>query len=394
MTVPVEESRVREALEQALRFGEIGVAVAAYSGEELVVDDWIGAAAEGDGPPVEVDTLFPVFSVTKAMVATALHLQVERGLADYEAPVCKYWPEFAQSGKRDITVRDLLCHQSGMAAMPSETTLNNIGDWVWVTEQLAAMPPLHPPGTANVYHALSFGWLIGEVIRRTDRQNRLPCQFVREEILLPFSIDGVWLSLPAAHDHNVAVLATASAPQQDYSAARLRNATAPPSVIPIPDVYNSPEMRRGCNPSAGAVATARGVARFFAIIANGGVLDGNRLLSEERIRSFLEPRPNNDRVDEAIGRPSSVGLGGYWVPGEHPDFSDAMQLPLKVLGPERNILYHAGAGGSFALADLDSKMSLAICHNRMFGSSLGADQHPWVGLVKAARDVALERASA
>ena len=233
MSVAGVEAGVRAALERAVELGEVGVAVAVYIGDDLVVDEWIGLTADGDGLPVQRETLFPVFSVTKAMVATSLHLQAERGLVDYDAPVASYWPEFAQAGKGDITVGHVLCHQSGMAAMPPDITPELVGDWEWVTSRLAAMEALHPPGEANAYHALSFGWLVGEVIRRTDAQHRLPCQFLRDEILVPFGIDDVWLPLPSEHDHRVATLITTGAPQADFSGARLRKAATPPSASTI-----------------------------------------------------------------------------------------------------------------------------------------------------------------
>ncbi len=369
---------IARALARAIDLGEIGVAVAAYSGNDLVVDQWVGATSEVGDRAVNRDTLFPILSVTKAMTATALHLQVERGVVDYQAPVATYWPEFAQAGKGGITVSHVLCHQSGLVAMPPESTPTLLGDWEWVTRRLAETAPEHPPGEGNAYHALNFGWLIGEVIRRTDPEGRLPCQFVRDEILAPFDVDDVWLSLPPEQDDRVATLATAGATQRDFSKATLRNVAAPSAVAPSPTVYNTTEMRRACNPSAGAIATARGVARFFAILANGGTLDSKRLLSEDRVRRFLEPRPNNRRLDQVAGGYTSVGIGGYWVRDPEVELE-----PL--LGSGRQILYQTGAGGTIAFADLDQRLALAICHNRMFGPP-PALSHPWIDLVQAVRE--------
>jgi CubicO group peptidase (beta-lactamase class C family) len=385
------DGAVREALEGALRVGEVGVAVAAYLGDELVVDEWIGRAAEHDGHLVDAGTLFPVFSVTKAMTATALHLQADRGLVDEDAPVVEYWPEFRQQGKGSITIRHLLSHQSGMAAMPPDITPELVGDWDWITTRLAAMAPLHPPGAANAYHALSFGWLIGEVIRRTDRRHRLPCQFLNEEVLAPAGIGDLWLPLPPAQDHRVAMLTTAGAPQADFTGALFRDQSTPAAVAPGPAVYNRVEMRRACNPSAGAIATARDVARFFAILANGGTLGGTRLLSEERVRSCLQVRPDNGRIDGVAGVPTSLGIGGLWVRDPTAGGAagtDASGLPIDLLvGPSRQVLYHTGAGGTIAFADLEQRLAVAICHNRMFGK-LPVAVHPWVAVADAVRDAA------
>jgi CubicO group peptidase (beta-lactamase class C family) len=375
----IETSLIRNALERAVELGEIGVAVAVYAGEDCVVDECIGDVAPGDAP-VQPDTLFPVFSVTKAMVATSVHIQAERGLLDYEAPVAEYWPEFAQQGKGDITVRHVLCHQSGMAAMPPDITPARINDWDWVTGQLAAMAPLHPPGEANAYHALSFGWLLGEVVRRTDPQGRVPCRFVPEEILDPCAVPDVWLTTPVELDDRVAILTTAGAAQRDFSAATLRTASTPPAVAPSPEVYNLPEMRHACNPAAGAVAAAHGIARFFAILANGGSLGGVRLLSEDRVRACLEVRPGNHRLDEVAGETTDVGRGGFWVLDPDPELEPSPNaLPESIFAGGTRVLYQTGAGGSLGWADLDARVAVGICHNRMFGPA-PAERHPWAAL--------------
>jgi CubicO group peptidase (beta-lactamase class C family) len=177
-------------------------------------------------------------------------------------------------------------------------------------------------------------------------------------------------------------LTSTGAALADYSGAPLYDIAMPPKIKTIPDIYNRLDMRRACSPSAGGIATARGVARFFAILANGGVLDGKRLLSEERVRSFLEVRPNTTRMDEVAGQPTTLGIGGFWV--QNPSGPDQ---PL--IGSGANILYHTGAGNTMAFADLDRRMAVAICHNRMFGA---IEKHPFVGLADAVRDVVDDRA--
>jgi CubicO group peptidase (beta-lactamase class C family) len=370
--------KLDDALKLALERGELGVAVAAYVGNDLVVDRWVGVADESDHRAVERDTLFPIFSVTKAMTSAALHLQAERGCVDYDQPVAVYWPEFEQAGKGEIKVRHVLTHQSGAAAMPPEVTPRLLADWDWLTSQIARLAPLHRPGEKNLYHSMTFGWIIGEIVRRTDTLHRLPCQFLSDEIFAPFEIEDIWLPLPAEEDARVATLSLTGAALQDFSGAPMREPAMPARIAPIPDIYNDPQLRRACNPSAGAIATARAVARFFAILANGGTLDGKRLLSEDRIRECLTIRPDNDRIDEVVGGPTTVGIGGFWL--RHPALRSE-----PVLGSSRTILYQGGAGGSIAFADLDRRLAVAICHNRMF-AGLGADEHPFVELADAIRD--------
>jgi CubicO group peptidase (beta-lactamase class C family) len=152
--------------------GEVGIQVAAYLGEELVVDAWTGVADTVTGRPVEGSTPFPVFSVTKAVTATALHIQAERGLVDYNAPVGAYWPEYAANGKGKTTVRDGLMHRGGIPQMPEGVTPELMCDCDWMVHQIETYNPWFEPGTTNAYHVLVWGWLIGEIVRRTDPTHR------------------------------------------------------------------------------------------------------------------------------------------------------------------------------------------------------------------------------
>ena len=280
-----------------------------------------------------------------------------------------------------------------MVAMPPDITPELAGDWEWVTTRLAAMEPLHRPGEANAYHAQSFGWLIGEVVRQTDPVHRIPCQFLRDEVFSPFGIDNIYIPLPPEQDDRVATLTTAGTAQPDFSGARFRGH--------VDATWRGARSRRvqpgrdapRLQPVGRRDRHHRDVARFFAILANGGTLDGTRLLSESRVRSLLEVRPHNDRIDEVGGARTSVGIGGLWVRDpEAPDGPDASGLPPDVLGSSPDILYHTGAGGTIAFADLDRRIAVAICHNRMFGS-LPIGQHPWVDVAAAVWDTIDDHAS-
>jgi CubicO group peptidase (beta-lactamase class C family) len=143
------DAPIADALARAAAMGEIAVQVAAYLGPELIVDAWTGLADPSARRPADGDTLFPVFSVTKAATAVALHVQAERGLVDYDAPVARYWPEYAAKGKDAITVRHLLTHRSGVPQMPADVTAERLGDWDWMVGQLAAVELVFPPGTGG-----------------------------------------------------------------------------------------------------------------------------------------------------------------------------------------------------------------------------------------------------
>ena len=181
---------VQEAVDLAIReHGEVGIQVAAYLDGKLVVDLWDGIANATTGRKVKPDTLFHVFSVTKAMAAVALHIQVDRGLVDYEAPVARYWPEFGKHGKEKIAIYDILTHRAGIPQMPVGVTPELMCDWDWMVGQIAEMRPLFEPGTRCVIMGYIFGWIVGEVVQRTDPKGRTFQEFFQEEICLPLGVD-------------------------------------------------------------------------------------------------------------------------------------------------------------------------------------------------------------
>lgn len=184
---------VRRAITEG---GEVGLQVAVYSGENLVVDISAGIADSVAGTPVRADTLFPTFSVIKAVTAVALHIQAARGLVDYDAPIARYWPEFAANGKEGMTVRHVLHHRSGLWHMPADVTQERMADYCWMCDSLSRMAPMFAPGTRNGYQSYTFGWLIAEVVRRTDPKRRDFPDFVRQEILDPLGIHDLWIGVP------------------------------------------------------------------------------------------------------------------------------------------------------------------------------------------------------
>jgi CubicO group peptidase (beta-lactamase class C family) len=374
------DTRIAEALDLALERGEIGVQVAAYVGEEQIVDAWTGQADATTGAEVTGDTIFPIFSVAKGVTSTAVHLQAERGLLDYSDPVAKHWPEFAANGKEATTIAHVLSHRAGVPQMPEDLQPEQLADWEMITTWLAAQEPLTPPGTVSSYHPLSFGFILGEVVRRTDPAHRPFGQFVQEEISDPLGLDSLWLGVPTSELPRVARLELDETPSGvELPAERLafRAKTVPPAVELVPDVYNRPDVLQACIPATGLTANARSLARLYALHANGGELDGVRLLSPERVRSFTQKRENYDDVDRTNFRVMPVGARGFWV-GD----------PLA--GSTPGIICNVGAGGAVAWADLESGLAVAICHNRQFA---GLPLHPLLPLAEAVRAVAAEHAS-
>jgi CubicO group peptidase (beta-lactamase class C family) len=187
------DDRLQSALNHAIGAGEMGIQAAAFLQDELIIDEWIGVADPTAGREVTGDTLFIPYSVTKAVVAVALHIQAERGLVEYEAPVTRYWKEYGANGKEKTTVRDALTHRAGVPQMPDNVTPELMCDWDWMVEQIAKFEPMYPPGTTNAYHCLVWGWIIGEVVRRTDPDRRDLGQFIRQEICEPLDIQDLYL---------------------------------------------------------------------------------------------------------------------------------------------------------------------------------------------------------
>ena len=337
------------AIDEAIAAGEVGIQFAVYKDEELVVDVWGGVADQATGREVDRQTLFNVFSVTKAITATALHIQAERGLVSYDAPIARYWPEFAAHGKDRTTVRDGLSHRTGIPAMPAGVTPEQMADYDWMVNALANLEPVFEPGTTNAYHSYTWGWINSVVVERTDPQQRPFRQFVHEEIAQPLGIEDLWMGLPPEDEPRVAHMYNSEISIADQSTARGRS--MPLRVAGTQDVFGRSIVRQAVIPGAGGIYNAISSARFFALLANEGQLDGVRLLSPERVRGCLEPRPDTDKLDVGRGTITRVSNGGFWL--EAPG----------VVGSGR-ILSHPGLGGSIGWADLDNGLAVAMCHNR------------------------------
>jgi CubicO group peptidase (beta-lactamase class C family) len=345
---------VRAAIVQG---GEVGIQVAVYQRDELVVDIWAGLADRDAAAPVAADTLFPTFSVIKAVTAVALHIQAARGLVDYDAPMARYWPEFAANGKERTTVRHVLHHRSGLWQMPPDATPERMADYDWMCDGLARMAPMFEPGTRNGYQSYTFGWLIAEVVRRTDPARRDFRDFVRHEILDPLGIDDLFVGVPESDHPRIATLIDPAPRALPPDAPRFK--AIPPHVGTIQSVFGRTDVRRGCIPGAGGYATARSMARFFAMLANGGALGGARILPAELVRAFAAPRPGSDDIDDVQGIVVKIGAG-FWLSG-----NTQPENLGRLIGTNPNAFGHPGAGCSIGWAEPDKALAVAILHNRM-----------------------------
>ncbi|MGW2824363.1 serine hydrolase domain-containing protein [Streptomyces sp. NPDC001443] len=353
-TVTDSDPRISKALQHALDAGEKGVQVAAYLHGELIVDAWAGET--GAGRPVDSGTLFAVFSVTKAVVASLTHLYAQRGLLDLDRPLAEVWPEYAAHGKEHITFDHVLSHRSGAPTIGAGTTLDELCDWGTMAERVACQRPVAEPGTCNAYSPFAFGWVLGEAVRRVDPLRRSFHDIVRQELLLPLGMDDFFVGLPDSERHRVAVLTGDSAPLANSD--RLLEEASPAHLPFGPSMFNLPQVQRAGLPSTGGMATARATARLFAAYADSLRGLGTPFFTSDTLRRCLTPRPSD--IDRTYGFPMPVGHGGLWhfAPGVS-DVSPGGSLT-------EGVLSHTGAGGTVAWAEPELGLSVAILHNRMF----------------------------
>lgn len=368
---------VKQAIERAIaERGEIGVQVAAYLGGELVVDTWGGLADPETGRAVDGDTLFNAFSVTKAIPATTIHIQAERGLLDYDAPIARYWPEWGCNGKERATVRDALTHMTGTPQMPVGVTPDTIGDWDFMVDAIASLSPMYPVGGTPAYQAGTYGWVLGEIVRRTDPQHRSYQQFVQEELCAPLGIPDLWIGIPDHVAPRIArLIDDANGPPLPDDLPLTK--AVPNSLRLAPEVYDLPAVRRACIGATGGIFTARSTARVFAMLANGGELDGVRLLSRARIDAACEPRASSlpDPVMFNIVLP--ISQGGYWL-------YDPAAMPICPATGLRTISV-PGHGGALGWADPDTGLAVAFCHNHMT-NPMRCEDHPAFEIANVIRE--------
>ncbi|MGV9892655.1 serine hydrolase domain-containing protein [Streptomyces sp. NPDC003395] len=349
---------VREAFEENFRQrGELGAAVAVTVDGVTVVDLWGGWADAARTRPWERDTVVNVWSTTKGPVALAAHLLADRGLLDLDAPVARYWPEFAAAGKEGVLVRHLLSHRAGLAGLREPHSFEELCDWELTTRRLAATEPWWEPGTRSGYHALTYGFLVGEVVRRVT--GMLPGVFLRKEVTGPLGIDFT-IGLPEEEAHRAAELVHAPArADSEQGAVFAQLAPAALAALTNPPVgaaqANTARWRAAEIPAANGHGTARAVAALYGILAWRGAYGDARVLSAEAAERVREGQGAcRDLVLGAgFAHETEVGLG-LWLSGPNGSY-----------GPNPKAFGHDGFGGSCGLADPEAGVSLGYVMNRM-----------------------------
>jgi CubicO group peptidase (beta-lactamase class C family) len=353
--------RVRRVFEEGFRArDEVGAGVAAWVDGRCVVELWGGFADQARTRRWQRDTLVNVYSTTKGMTALCAHRLIDQGRLDLDAPVAAYWPEFAAAGKGAIPVRWLLSHRAGLAAVRAPLPGEALYDWDAMCSALAAETPWWKPGETHGYHAVTFGWLVGELVRRID--GRSLGSYFRDEIAKPLGAD-FHIGLPDAQHARVGEMSAIPAPLPDGEGMSLaaliagdpeslaaRAFTNPPTMLLGP---NHAEWRRAEIPGANGHASAAGVAAVYAALACGGSLDGVKLLSPAGIeRCRAEQSRGPDRVLQIDTR---VALG----------FMLGQDAPLARFGPNDGAFGHPGAGGSVGFADPSARVGFGYVMNRM-----------------------------
>jgi CubicO group peptidase (beta-lactamase class C family) len=286
--------------------GEIGAATAGFVDGRPVVDLWGGTAAD-DGSPWRRDTLVHLYSVTKPVVAACALVLVDRDRLRLDEPVGAVWPEFAQAGKEAVTLRHLLAHQAGLLTLRDDHPAETLLDWGRMTALLAAEAPAWPAGTRAGEHALFFGHLVGEVVRRVD--GRRLGAVLRDEVARPWGLD-LHVGLPAAEHGRTATLVDPDGGFRPGVLARgalyRRALDNPPGALDV-EVVNGAAWRAAEIPAVNGHGTARAVAAFYGALATGGVLAGTRLLGADLLDEAL--RTQAEGIDVLLGRPVRWGLG-------------------------------------------------------------------------------------
>ena len=352
--------------------GEVGAAFAAYVDGVPVVDVWAGLADRKRATPWNKDTLVGIYSGSKGLVACCLLVLIERGLLALEEPVASYWPEFAANGKEAILVRDVVSHQARLPGLLTSVSVEDAADDRRMAELLAAQAPLPGPRAGPRYHALTFGWLCGELVRRVD--GRSIGRLLQEEIADPLKLD-LWIGLPEDEEARVATLEigeTFATTQSGLAVDRSEDEDAwsvwsnPPRFSGGYLAANLRAWRAAEIPASNGVATARSLARLYGALACGGALDGTRILMPRTIEQ--------GRRRLSLGQDPHIGEVAFATGFQ-------LQTAERALGPEPDAFGHSGAGGSVHGAWPSLRVGFSYTPNMLTG--LGATDTRATGLLTA-----------
>ncbi len=342
-----------------------GAQLAVFRHGKQVLDLGGGWARASDLKPVKPETMFVLYSSTKGLAALCMHILRDRGMFTYDDLVSKYWPEFARHGKERATITHMLGHRIGNTVGPDWLTYKQWGDFDQCARAMEELAPRWTPGEANGYHPLNYGFMINELMRRTDGRD---CgTFLQQEVAAPLGLDSLFIGLPESEEERVACVYEAPADRNSIvEMARLMGFTPDeeyfrfqrsimfeeglsPKDLPFPEwdnIFNRPEVHRVVLAGGGGIATARDIAKVYAMLAEGGTWEGQSLLSSETLEQSIVPTSAPDAIDRSLRIPVIYGYG--WMLGHL-----ARGASLRTFG-------HPGKGGQTCVADLDRGLSFAF----------------------------------
>lgn len=336
------QKKIQKMIDSAVDNGkELGIQIVAYFEGELVVEASAGFLDSERKKPVKSNSLFPVFSTTKGIAATMMHILAEEGKIDYDEKIAKYWPEFGTNGKKDITVRQALNHSAGLPNMPAGTVGRDLLDWDKMCMKMAEEKPIWEPGTKSEYHAITYSWLVGEIACRIE--GRPFSRIMEDKICKPLKIKDMYVGIPDSVESRVAILE-----EEEVNKEMLKADDASPIpgwICPLHEWMNRPEGRRACIPASNGIMSAMAIARHYAALLPGGI-DGVELVSPKRIRIATERQKLKDRT--RFNRGLGYGLGGD---------------KGSILGTRHTAFGHGGYGGSVGFADPKYKFAVGLTKN-------------------------------
>lgn len=349
---------VKTVLADSIASGaDLGASFAATVNGEMVIDIWGGRRDENSEAAWDADTITNVYSTTKTMSFLCALLLADRGELDFDAPVARYWPEFAANGKSQIKVWHLLNHAAGLSGLDQKVSAEDLYDWDKITGLLAAQAPWWEPGSASGYHALTQGYLIGEVVRRITGQSL--GAFFAAEIAGPLDAD-FYIGVPDAVLPRICDLVPPEGDNESIVGAGDEGSIAARTFSsPVANALDSrtDAWRRAEIPAANGHGNARAVAKIHALLACGGETQGKRLLSAATTKMIMAERISG--TDLVLGVPMAFGLGF------------GLNNPKAPVSPNANTCFWGGWGGSIAIIDQDARCSIAYVMNKMHQGLMG-----------------------
>lgn len=369
---------VRDLFEERVSdLGRGGGAYCAYLDGRSVVDLWAGLADAG--VRWRENTLSLLVSATKGLAALCVQILYERQLIRLDAPVAHYWPEFGSNGKQEVLVRHVLTHSAGLIGLADHESVLGVDGYGWnryadIAGRLAAARPVWPPGSKHGYHAITYGWLVGELVRRVD--GRTIGAFFNEEIANPLRLQ-LWIGTPPQQQRRVAgIVRGTSTPAGEDAAQRSDPSTLLGQAClaahgtnvldELPSLSRSAAFLAAEQAGINGTGTARSLAKLYALLARGGELDSVRLLSPKTVDAFGEIQHSG--LDAVVRRPMARALGYHR--------SAVPSGILGPLGPGERTFGHAGAGGQVGFCDPANRLSVGFLRNDLsFSGPLGPDLH-------------------